>query len=395
VVVQTAGKKHWRVYSPPDPAMKPGADMYARGKGEDNLPLYMLEEAEFGCRKLVDVTLEEGDVLFVPAGFPHTTDTVNIGEESDKASIHITFNFDTIVWQLDYLSLRRLALRRAGVADSALGQEGKDDNRYVGNVNLVPSEVRNELFSSLPLGFLDEEKVEMVDEVTQKLEHVSRLVDQATYDLVPSQIWRETVEKMRSSGMEMFDIHRDMYLAAIDEGRTRETEEAMTAHLSDTEQATANAMTPEKMQRLSLFRCQKFGDKIDANIEDLTNWSFEGSTSHSLSSGGGGAGAGADDTDALPENWEFTLPLTVGDQVEADLGGAFFEAIVTKVDNSKYDVKFFDGDVMDGLDRSMVKLMTPPSASPESNGDETEEEQPPPGLTKKELKKWMKKNKKK
>ena len=27
VVVQTSGKKHWRVYSPPDPAMKPMADM--------------------------------------------------------------------------------------------------------------------------------------------------------------------------------------------------------------------------------------------------------------------------------------------------------------------------------------------------------------------------------
>ena len=27
VVVQTTGKKHWRVYSPPDPDLKPSADM--------------------------------------------------------------------------------------------------------------------------------------------------------------------------------------------------------------------------------------------------------------------------------------------------------------------------------------------------------------------------------
>jgi len=385
IVVQTAGKKHWKVYSPPDPSLKPSADMYARGKGDDSLPLYSLEDASFGCTKLLDVTLEAGDILFVPAGFPHSTDTINSGE-SDTASIHLTFNFDTHVWDLDYLSVRRLALRKAGVADSALGQETEEDNRYVGNANLVPAEVRNDLFENLPLGFLDEDKIEMIDEVTNKLEQVSRLVDQKTYELVPSQVWQETVERVRSYGIDMLDIHRDMYLAAIDEGRTREIEEAMTAHLS-AESTNAKVMTPEKMQRLSLFRVQKFFEKVDESKEALTRWSFEGS-SHPSSAGG------AENT-ALPENWEFTLPLAVGDQVEADLGGAFFEATVTKADNSKYDVKFFDGDVMNGLDRSMVKLLAPPSTSAGSDEDKSDEEQPPPGLTKKELKKWMKKKEKK
>jgi len=381
IIVQTAGKKHWKVYTPPDPSVKPMADMYARGKGEDSLPLYSLEDASFGCVKLLDVTLEEGDILFMPAGFPHSTDTVNVGE-TDTASIHLTFNFDTHVWDLDYLSVRRLALRRAGVADSALGQEREEDNRYVGNANLVPLEVRNDLFENLPLGFLDYDKMELVDDVIEKLQAVSQLVDQETYDAVPSEIWRETVERVRSYGIEMLDLHRDMYLAAIDEGRLREAEDAMTAHL--TVKPAAKAMTPEKMQRLSLFRVQKYFEQVDECKEALTKWSFE-------SAGGGGA-----EVIALPDNWEFILPLRVGDQVEADLGGAFFEATVTSVANSKYDVKFFDGDVMNGLDRDMVKLLAPPSLSAEGDdkGD-SDEEQPPPGLTKKEMKKWLKKQDKK
>jgi hypothetical protein len=70
IVVQTQGKKHWRVYSPPNPAANPEKDIFARGKGDDNLPLYSLEEGVDGSQKLLDVTLEAGDVLFIPAAFP-------------------------------------------------------------------------------------------------------------------------------------------------------------------------------------------------------------------------------------------------------------------------------------------------------------------------------------
>lgn len=71
------------------------------------------------------------------SGFPHSTDTMfdvdTVGESSDAdASTHLTFNFDTHVWNLDYLSVRRLALRRAGVADSALGHEGRTINGILG-----------------------------------------------------------------------------------------------------------------------------------------------------------------------------------------------------------------------------------------------------------------------
>jgi hypothetical protein len=385
IVVQTQGKKRWRVYTPPEPSQKPNSDIYARGKGDDSLPLYQLEEGNYGCKKLLDVVVEAGDVLFIPAAFPHTTDTVtDLDDETPPTtSIHLTFNFDTHVWDLNYLSARRLALKRAGVTDTALAQEREEDNKYIGNVNLLPKEVRNDLMENLPLNFLDEvDSAPVIDHVTAELERISKSVDQATYDQVPSSVWKEAVEQIRVQGIELFDIHRDMYLAAIDEGRERKAELAMTAHLTGDALARARAFTPEKMQRLSLFRVQKFFEQIAKAKNELTIWSNDGVA---RASDGGGS--------SLPDNWEFTLPLKVGDSVEADLGGALFPATVTKV-GSVYDVKFFDGDTMDGLDRNMIKLLAAP-ASGGSSGSNQGGEEPPPGLTKKELKRWRKKQDKK
>ena len=384
IVVQTQGKKRWRVYTPPNPSLKPSADMYARGKGDDSLPLYSLEEGSFGCEKILDVVLETGDVLFIPAAFPHTTDTVTDLEvgTSESTSIHLTFNFDTHVWDLNYLSARRLALRRAGVADTALGQDREEENPYIGNVNQLPKDVRDDLVQNFPLNFLDGENGEDANsQVVAELKRISQLVDQETYDLVPSNVWEEAVKAIFDQGLELFDIHRDMYLAAIDEGRERKAEEDMTAHLTGDALARARASTPEKMQRLSLFRVQKYFEKITEAKNALTQWSKDGVSR---------SDEGSSEL-SLPDNWEFTLPLKKGDQVEADLGGAFFPATITK-DGETYNVQFFDGDVMDGLSRDMIKLLTPPSlSSVTKNGNE----EPPPGLTKKELKRWHKKQEKK
>lgn len=383
IVVQTQGKKHWRVYTPPDSTLKPNADVYARGKGDDCLSLYSLEDVK--CEKLLDVTLEPGDVLFIPAAFPHTTDTVTDLEENlpENASIHLTFNFDTHVWDLNYLSARRLVLRRAGVSDGALGQEREGDSPYVGKVNLLPKDIREDLLSHLPLDFLDETKdlSAAVDVVTAELKRISQRVDQESYELVPSEIWRECVERLQTQGMELLEIHRDMYLAAMEEGRERAAESAMTAHLTGDALVRARAMTPERIQRLSIFRVPKYFEKINEAMDTLKKWAREGSSNTDNSSG-----------NALPKDWEFTLPLKVGDQVEADLGGAFFPASVTKVSGGRYDVKFFDGDVMNGLDRSQIKLLAPPASTIDSLNDDTEE--PPPGLTPKELKRWRKKQEK-
>lgn len=104
---------------------------------------------------------------------------------------------------------------------------------------------------------------------------------------------------------------------------------------------------------------------------DLVEWSYSGEASGSA---------------VLPEDWAFSLPLKVGEQVEADLGGAFFPATVTNIANKSYDVKFFDGDMEYGLQRSMLKLLTPPAL--QSDEPDTT------NMTKKQLKRWKKQQEK-
>eukprot|EP00956_Cyclotella_meneghiniana_P030623 scaffold77754_cov23-Cyclotella_meneghiniana.AAC.1 len=72
LVVQMEGAKRWRVFTPPkDGDVKPYADPFARGKGEDSLPLHTLLEGKEGRLRselVMDVVTREGDVLFIPAG---------------------------------------------------------------------------------------------------------------------------------------------------------------------------------------------------------------------------------------------------------------------------------------------------------------------------------------
>jgi len=385
LVVQTNGKKHWRVYEPTRASVKPSADVFARGKGTDSLPLHVLESMDDNL--LLETDLNPGDVLFVPAGLPHTTGTAHQDQDGDndddddKTSVHLTFNIDTHIWELDYLNARRLALRRANVIDTALGQSRDEDNVYVGKVNELPDDIHRGLLTELPLGFLGPESTNeaaSVDTITNRLKELSEAVDQKTFQAVEDSVWKETVEELKSKGNEMLEIHRDMYLAALEEGRLRKAEDAMTAHLGNQKRA----MTPERMQRLSLFRVQKFYEQIDAVKAALLQWSYDGTKSNEGSA------------PALPDNWAFTLPVKVGDQVEADLGGAFFPATVTKVlpGGRGYDVQYFDGDRDTGMDRSMIKLLTPPDLSENDNGDDDVDTSQ---MTPKQLKRWKKAQKKK
>jgi hypothetical protein len=383
VVVQTSGRKYWRVYSPPDPAQRPSADMFARGKGDDSLPLHALE-ADASSELLLEATLNPGDVLFIPAAFPHTTSTVTEDDIPDT-SIHVTVNFDTHIWDLDYLSARRLALRRAGVPDTALGQAKNGgnryvDSRYVGKVNELPAAVRSDLYDAMPTGLLEddaEKTAPLIELAAKELERISRDVDDETASAVDASVWKETAERLRQEGMELVDIHRDMYLAAIAEGKTRESEDAMTAHL---DQSARRVMSPERTQRLSVFRVKKFYDKVNDSKIALDEWSYQGKQS---------ATSGDNAKQALPENWAFTLPLNVGDKVEADLGGAFFPATVTRASEGTYDVQYFDGDTEPGMDRSMIKLLNPPASASES--DDAEDTS---NMTPKQLKRWKKQQEK-
>lgn len=115
-VLQSCGAKRWRVFEPPPPDARPQADPLARGKAHDELKLEELGEP------VIDTVLTPGQVLFVPAGWPHTTDTVNTATAADAAaaeddSVHLTIGIDTHIWRLNYASMRRGALARAGLPD--------------------------------------------------------------------------------------------------------------------------------------------------------------------------------------------------------------------------------------------------------------------------------------
>jgi hypothetical protein len=264
---------------------------------------------------------------------------------NDQTSIHLTLGIDHHIWELDYLSARRLALRRACVNDIALGQTRDEDNQYIGKPNELPAEVRSDLFAELPIGLLDDDEEvsdALVEEVASKLERISKAVDEETASRVDPSVWRERTERFRQEGKQLLETYRDMYLASIEEGCTREAKEAMTTHL---DKSTRKTMSPERFQRLSIFRVKTYFDRIDKSKQGLKEWSYEGKAANA---GEGSAGAAA-----LPDNWVFTMQLKVGDQVEADLGGAFFPATVTRAFGGTYDVSFFDGDQETGLDRRL------------------------------------------
>jgi len=135
LVFQTAGKKRWRVFGSPSPQRKPLADPLVRGKGNDALPFSDLE----GCRQFLDVVLSEGDVLYVPAGFPHTTQTLPgsrslhltlDAREARGGALHRKRHFNDLIperdldpatyWAHSRKTLPRLGWRRSGNDDDDL-----------------------------------------------------------------------------------------------------------------------------------------------------------------------------------------------------------------------------------------------------------------------------------
>ncbi|CAN0487054.1 unnamed protein product, partial [Hapterophycus canaliculatus] len=54
-------------------------------------------------------------LLYVPAGFPHTTDTVTgMSDNNTDPSVHLTVGVDTHIWGLNYATLRQYSLARSG-----------------------------------------------------------------------------------------------------------------------------------------------------------------------------------------------------------------------------------------------------------------------------------------
>jgi hypothetical protein len=136
-VFQTQGAKRWRVFAPPPRVT--GADPLDRGKGGN-----ILSFAEMGP-PLIDTILRPGDVLYVPTGFPHTTDTSTLGTYvdldgetppfNDQTSVHLTMGLDTHVWFLSMAHVRWTLLQRCGMEWK---MDIKDDQAYWSAMSTFP-----------------------------------------------------------------------------------------------------------------------------------------------------------------------------------------------------------------------------------------------------------------
>ena len=152
-IVQILGSKHWRIYPPPDAGRDIRKDPFNRGKAGDVLDLNELEDC------LLDTVLEVGDILYIPKGFPHETDTTKTDRNSEKdenvGSLHLTIGIDSHFYGLTYAHLRSLVLTRA--------------NLDLGNIH-VGLDGHWEAMRTLPLGFLSHDNVKDGDDDEKSLD---------------------------------------------------------------------------------------------------------------------------------------------------------------------------------------------------------------------------------
>lgn len=134
-VLQTQGQKRWKVYAPPPPKIMFRADPFARGKGADQLDL-----RELSAEPLIDSVLSPGQLLYVPGGFPHTTDTLS-GVSMSDPSVHLTVGLDTHIWGMSYQYLRQAVLTRLKLPDKVV-------------LTKLDASIYWSLQECLPLGFL-------------------------------------------------------------------------------------------------------------------------------------------------------------------------------------------------------------------------------------------------
>mmetsp|Transcript_18824 Transcript_18824/g.32099 ORF Transcript_18824/g.32099 Transcript_18824/m.32099 type:complete len:597 (+) Transcript_18824:105-1895(+) len=358
VVVQTQGRKRWRVYSPPDSSFDSELDPFKRGKGTDSLTLEMLEREN--SELLLDVTLYPGDTLFVPARFPHTTDTLDcydneddIGRSFEKEdwSMHLTVGLDSHVWNLNYISMRTLALRSHGIHDVLLQQTAHNFDRNmdmcVGRVNQLSNDLREGLYSSVDDTMLSfhSKNDRSSPKSTQSMEKLaSNLLsfhdrtnlecgfreDEAqslTFDQC-----LQTVNHFQYVGQKIANSHQDMYVAAVKEEQMRVNEEGGWAR------NVGNSMPDERARRLSIFRVPLYFQEMDMCREELRAWG-----------------------DFLGTHENISPMILVGDQVESvfptnlcrevDGEHPFNSAKVIKIssDGMLYDLQYFNGVVQKGV----------------------------------------------
>lgn len=90
ILVQTRGRRRWHIYSelPVDDSMR---NALCRGIYPDRKEPW---DAPEGARPILEVDLSPGDILYIPALFPH--DGRTLGDADDEASVSLTFGWRAI-----------------------------------------------------------------------------------------------------------------------------------------------------------------------------------------------------------------------------------------------------------------------------------------------------------
>lgn len=349
VVVQTQGRKRWRVYSPPDPSFNAELDPFKRGKGPDSLTLDMLKREN--SELLLDVTLHPGDTLFVPARFPHTTDTLDCyDDEEDTArsfdkedwSMHLTIGLDSHVWNLNYISMRTLALRTYGIHDALLQKRAHNFDRNmdmcVGRVNQLSNDLREGLYSSVALDHSSPKSALSMEKLASNLLsfHNRANLECGWEDVAQSLTFDqclETIIHFQNVGQKISNSHQDMYVAAVKEEQMRVDEQGGWAL------NVGNSMSNERAMRLSIFRVPLYFQKMDLFREELR---------------------AVGDKPGMHEKGERPMIL-IGDQVESvspiklcrevNEEQPFNSAKVIKISNdgTLFDLQYFNGVVKRGV----------------------------------------------
>ena len=292
--------------------------------------------------------------------FPHTTDTLNCykdnehysngrtisedsGYEEKKSLMHLTLGLDTHVWDMNYMSMRTLALRRFGMHDVLVEINSSiDDNldRCEGKVNQLSYDLREGLFSSIDTTL---DASEMAENLLAYHDQVNLECGADTSIHLTFNQCLETVIHFQSIWQKIESTHKGMYTAALKEERTREVENGgWSMNVGD-------SMTKKRSDRLSIFRVPFFFEQLDILRQEHRVW---GSLERSKVE------------EALPN-------LLSGDQVEANLLDAnacdsvgvdikekisWSSAKVIKVrPDGLYNLQLFDGTVENGIDRIDIK----------------------------------------
>ncbi|KAJ1617336.1 hypothetical protein T492DRAFT_1100460 [Pavlovales sp. CCMP2436] len=252
LIVQTQGVKHWRVYAPPEPALRPGTDPLARGKSSDRLEL-----CELGA-PLLEVDLLPGQTLYIPAAFPHTTSTSEGGAAGQsEPSVHLTLNVDSHIWCLTYEAARKVALARVGEAPDGLDVRALPLGEYLDWQDTLPVGFRSPSRSPSSAPAADEAAAAAEAEATE-VEGMARSLAERACAAQPGR-WESAdaaasalelgacARRLQQHYWELLDVQRRLYLDS------------------------ALELTPTP-HSVSLFRVKPYLAELEGTMETLTAW---------------------------------------------------------------------------------------------------------------------------